>query len=54
MRQLKATFYQQADLPLERAMDMALDKFVGLTSTADSKEGLAAFFEKRSPVWKGR
>lgn len=54
LRQLKALFYGQMDQPLERALEGALDKFVGLTSGEDAKEGLDAFFAKRRPRWKGR
>jgi enoyl-CoA hydratase/carnithine racemase len=35
---------------------LALEKFAqgALCETEDKQEGLAAFLEKRPPVWKGR
>jgi enoyl-CoA hydratase/carnithine racemase len=37
---------------LESALPLERDEFVGLFSTADQKEEVAAFLEKRKPVWK--
>lgn len=54
VRQLKALFYLQGDLSLERALDAGIDKFVGLSASEDMKEGIAAFLENRKPNFTGR
>ena len=42
------------DLPLDLALLRESVYFSGLCSTADKKEGVQAFLEKRPPVWKGK
>jgi enoyl-CoA hydratase len=42
------------DLPIERAMWAEQGEFAGLFGTADQKEGMRAFLEKRPPRWQGR
>ncbi len=42
------------DLPYEKASDYMVEMFASLLSTEDAKEGVAAFVERRSPVWKRR
>lgn len=37
---------------IESALPLERDEFVGLFSTADQKEGVNAFLEKRNPIWK--
>lgn len=54
LRQLKAAFYGQADLPLSRALELAVEKFASLMSSDDAREGLRAFAEKRKAQWKGQ
>jgi enoyl-CoA hydratase len=43
-----------AELPLEEGLAFERDLFFGLFATADQREGMAAFLEKRPPVLKGR
>ena len=37
-----------------RQFDLMNEAFARLCSTRDAKEGVAAFFEKRTPVWEER
>ena len=42
------------DLPLDLALLRESVRFGGLCATADKREGVQAFLEKRPPVWKGQ
>ena len=42
------------DLPLDRAVLFEQGEFAGLFGTADQKEGMRAFLEKRPPRWQGK
>ena len=47
-------FAAQEDLDLEQALKMLRERFANVLETEDAHEGLAAFLEKRAPVWRGR
>jgi enoyl-CoA hydratase/carnithine racemase len=47
-------FYEVIDLDSARALPRLQAGLTLVTLTEDSAEGLAAFAEKRDPVWKGR
>ncbi len=40
--------------PLSEALDYEAECFARLMDTEDKNEGVAAFLEKRPPIWKGR
>lgn len=50
----KSSFYQIADMGLEDALGYLHSQLTINTQTEDLAEGIAAFMEKREPVWKGR
>lgn len=52
-RLIKETVTLGADLPLEAALAMERKSFQLLFDTADQKEGMDAFLNKRSPEFKG-
>jgi enoyl-CoA hydratase/carnithine racemase len=50
----KEAFYRQLDLELEEAYALASDVMVQNMMAEDAQEGIAAFVEKREPVWRDR
>lgn len=44
----------QRGMPVEEALPYLREQLYALLATEDAKEGLAAFFQKRPPQWKGR
>lgn len=47
----KAAYYRQAELPLAEAYDYAKGVMVANLQARDAQEGIAAFIDKRPPVW---
>jgi enoyl-CoA hydratase/carnithine racemase len=47
----KQTLYAQLDRPEADAYAIAVEVMASLSQTPGAKEGMAAFMEKRSPVW---
>ncbi len=50
----KEAFYRQVELPLDQAYAYASDAMVTNLAKRDAQEGIAAFIEKRTPVWCGQ
>jgi enoyl-CoA hydratase/carnithine racemase len=50
----KKAFYSSEDMGYLKQFDYMNEAFARLCSTHDAKEGVAAFFEKRNPVWEER
>jgi len=48
----KSAFYQSEDMTYPNQFAHMNEAFARLCTTDDAKEGVAAFFEKRDPVWK--
>ncbi|TLG78829.1 enoyl-CoA hydratase [Methylocystis sp. B8] len=47
----KKAFYEQREIPLAEAYELASAVMVDNMLAEDAKEGVAAFLEKRSPTW---
>jgi enoyl-CoA hydratase len=54
MRLGLTSFYATQDMDHAVALDHLQTQLAAVLSTEDAAEGLAAFFQKRAPVWKGK
>jgi len=50
----KNAFYKQLEMPLDKAYKFTSEVMVKNMMSGDTKEGINAFLEKRSPVWKNK
>ncbi|MFT5727442.1 MAG: enoyl-CoA hydratase/carnithine racemase [Desulforhopalus sp.] len=50
----KQGFYSTEDMDYFRQFDLMNEAFARLCTTADAKEGVKAFFEKRNPQWENK
>ena len=53
VRALKKVVHDGAALPLDQAMELELVEYNRLFRTADRREGVAAFNQKRTAVFRG-
>ncbi len=54
VRMGKAFYYKMLEMPFSRRFTYNAELFARLCTTEDASEGVAAFIEKRKPVWKGK
>lgn len=50
----KQFYYQMMDMPYRQRFTYSSEVFARLCTSQDAKEGVAAFLEKRQPVWQGK
>jgi 2-(1,2-epoxy-1,2-dihydrophenyl)acetyl-CoA isomerase len=51
---IKRLFFQTLDRPLESQLEEEAQTLAAISRTADAREGVAAFVEKRKPVFSGK
>jgi enoyl-CoA hydratase/carnithine racemase len=49
----KEAFYRQIEVDQDRAYDLMSETMAQNAMTGDAQEGMAAFLQKRQPVWRG-
>jgi enoyl-CoA hydratase/carnithine racemase len=54
VRAIRDTLSETRGLPLKQAIEVELTHYDSLTPTADRREGIGAFNEKRKPRFEGR
>jgi enoyl-CoA hydratase/carnithine racemase len=52
MKLARAAFHRACDIDYRKGIAEIVDVFCLIAGTADSREGVAAFVEKRTPAWK--
>jgi len=52
LRQTKRLLVQLSEGELDRELELAIQASAAVRATADFREGLAAFLEKRKPRWQ--
>lgn len=50
----KSVFYRASELPYDQALSWLVSQLTLTLMTEDAGEGIAAFVERRPPVWRGR
>jgi enoyl-CoA hydratase/carnithine racemase len=50
----KRAFYRQIDLGLDAAYELCQEVMSENATAEDAQEGMSAFLEKRTPIWRGR
>ncbi|HHW75137.1 MAG TPA: enoyl-CoA hydratase/isomerase family protein, partial [Firmicutes bacterium] len=54
LRKIKEVIDRGSDTDLKSGLQLEQEALAFLTGTEDFQEGIAAFMQKRDPVWKGK